>query len=138
VVVVVVCVSPMQSLPQLKRKLTKKERVKRGLNSHGITKVKQNGLGKRSVSGGPKLKSTQTYTYTFGKAVALLKKEYTLATHLRWGCSRIAKHWAVRAVPEIVSAPGSRWSSCGACLYLCMLFPPQESASSRARTDGRR
>lgn len=84
-------------LLDLKRTLTKKERAKKGLHSVGVTRTSVNHTGKRSVSGGPRLKATQTYTYEFGRAVALLKKNYVLTTHLKPPARRT--FWCLHGLP---------------------------------------
>lgn len=68
-------------LPQLKRTLTKKDRSE--LSSEGVVVRYVNSHGVARMHGGPKMKSTQTYTQKFGRAVAALHKKYTLKIHLK-------------------------------------------------------
>ena len=54
---------------RLVRDMTTEQRA--AVNSDGVAKFSVNAHGQRVVSGGPKLKQTQTYTKAFGEAVVL-------------------------------------------------------------------
>ena len=55
-------------LYSLQRDITPEQRAR--LDSTGVCKVTYNKNGKKQITGGPKLKETQSYTPEFGKAVA--------------------------------------------------------------------
>lgn len=68
-------------LVELKRTLSKDQRTL--LDSSTVTRSWVNSLGQRRCCGGPGLRGTQTYTASFGRAVAALKRKYVLKQHLK-------------------------------------------------------
>lgn len=72
---------PRPPLLSLQKSLPMADRQK--LNSTGVTRVYYTSTGERKVCGGPRLKSTQTYTPQFGRFVAFLRKRYVLKMHVK-------------------------------------------------------
>ncbi len=54
--------------------------------------------GRRRVSGGPKLKGTQSYTRDFGATVARAHSRHTIAMHLKACRARATTFWELRPV----------------------------------------
>jgi len=63
--------------------LNRAEKDRLGLNSDGVARSSTTVTGKRVVCGGPKLKSTQTYSVTFASSIASWHKRYTIKDHLK-------------------------------------------------------
>lgn len=63
--------------------MTRAEHTALGLNSDGVALRYIDRVGRRRVVGGPRLKSTQSYSRQFGKMMATLHKRYTIKEHLK-------------------------------------------------------
>jgi hypothetical protein len=63
--------------------LSHREKERLGLHSDGVAQSSRTITGKRVVCGGPKLKSTQTYSATFASSIASWHKRYTIKDHLK-------------------------------------------------------